>query len=440
MLWNIEKRQPLYKWSDFIGYKFLIDIDLSPNGKTVAALSEYGLKIWNVSTQQMQLITVTDGFRYHGMAISPDNHSVAVGKGLWVEILDSQTGQVEAKLIPMFDGSAKKMIFSPSGRWLAVSDGYRELTILDTTKQDNIKNPKLETHPIGNKGYNEFVFSEKEEYFVASMRPDKNNNYKYWMQLWMNQGNTFVFQYAWEVQGKKSSPHPTPAFTTTTDENTLLAVSAGEEICIWRLDQNSAQLIKTLNNNSNETRLYANKYGPLKFTSDGRYLITQYQIWDWNADKPIRNTTFPNYEDISQDGSILLSYTETGQYQIWDIRDVLSFLPYSVEPKGKQLVTLGRVKRNQLLQNFPNPFNPETWIPFHLADESNVTIEIYTSAGKLVRTLSPGKMATGDYTSKSKAVYWDGYNNNGEPISSGVYLYTINAGDFSDTRKMLIKK
>ena len=69
-----------------------------------------------------------------------------------------------------------------------------------------------------------------------------------------------------------------------------------------------------------------------------------------------------------------------------------------VEPKGKKLVTLGQIKRNELLQNFPNPFNPETWIPFRLADEAEVTIHIHTSTGKLVRSLSLGKMAAGDYT------------------------------------------
>lgn len=440
VLWDIEKKEPLYKWSDFIGWKFLIDVNLSPNGKTVAVLSEYGLKMWNVATQQMDLLTVADGFIYHGMAISPDNHTVAIGKDQRVEILDSQTGQVVAILIPPFNEPVKKMIFSPSGRWLAVSDGYRELTILDTTKQDNLKNPKLEAHPIKNKGFTNFVFSEKEEYFVASKRPDKNNNYKYPMQLWKRQVDKFVFQYAWEVQGEKYSPHPTPTFTTTPDGNTLLAASAGENIYIWRLDQNHAQLIKTLNNNSNETKLYINEYGPLKFTPDGHYLITPYQIWDWKANRPINNPALPNYEDISQDGSVLLSYTETGQYQIWDIKDILSFLPYTLEPQGKKFVTLGQIKRNQLLQNFPNPFNPETWIPFRITDESDVTIDIYTPTGKLVRTQSLGMMVAGDYTSQSKAVYWDGRNNNGERISSGVYLYTIKAGDFSATRKMLIQK
>ena len=112
----------------------------------------------------------------------------------------------------------------------------------------------------------------------------------------------------------------------------------------------------------------------------------------------------------------------------------------NVEPKGKKLVTLGQIKRNELLQNFPNPFNPETWIPFRLADEAEVTIRIHTSTGKLVRSLSLGKMAAGDYSSQSQAAHWDGHNGLGEPVSSGVYFYTIKVGDFSATRKMLIRK
>ena len=125
---------------------------------------------------------------------------------------------------------------------------------------------------------------------------------------------------------------------------------------------------------------------------------------------------------------------------VWDVKNLISLLPYPVEPRGKQFVILGQIKRNQLLQNFPNPFNPETWIPFRLADKSDVTIRIYTPTGKLVRSLSPGIMSAGDYSSQSQAMHWDGRNDEGEAVSSGVYLYTINAGDFSATRKMLIKK
>ena len=97
-------------------------------------------------------------------------------------------------------------------------------------------------------------------------------------------------------------------------------------------------------------------------------------------------------------------------------------------------------KANTNSYNFPNPFNPKHWIPFRLANESHVTIHIYSSTGQLVRSLSPGIMLAGDYASESKAVYWDGRNQIGETVSSGVYLYTITADDFVATRKMLIRK
>ena len=93
-----------------------------------------------------------------------------------------------------------------------------------------------------------------------------------------------------------------------------------------------------------------------------------------------------------------------------------------------------------LLPNYPNPFNPETWIPYQLAKPADVSVSIYAADGKLVRTLALGRISAGVYQSKSRAAYWDGKNTQGEPVASGVYFYTLKAGDFSATRKMLIQK
>ena len=93
-----------------------------------------------------------------------------------------------------------------------------------------------------------------------------------------------------------------------------------------------------------------------------------------------------------------------------------------------------------LLPNYPNPFNPETWIPYRLSKPADVRIFIYAVDGKLVRTLELGHQPVGIYESRSHAVYWDGRNVLGEPIASGIYFYTLTAGDFTATRKMLIQK
>ena len=93
-----------------------------------------------------------------------------------------------------------------------------------------------------------------------------------------------------------------------------------------------------------------------------------------------------------------------------------------------------------LLHNYPNPFNPETWIPYRLAEDAFVTLTIYDGSGHLVRTLDVGHRIAAVYESRSKAVYWDGRNGLGERVTSGIYFYTLTAGDFSITRRMVILK
>jgi len=93
-----------------------------------------------------------------------------------------------------------------------------------------------------------------------------------------------------------------------------------------------------------------------------------------------------------------------------------------------------------LAQNFPNPFNPETWIPFQLSESTEITIQIYAQSGRLVRKLHLGLKPVGFYTTRDTAAYWDGCNDAGERVASGVYFYTLQSKDFAATRKMLIAK
>ena len=94
----------------------------------------------------------------------------------------------------------------------------------------------------------------------------------------------------------------------------------------------------------------------------------------------------------------------------------------------------------KLLLNYPNPFNPETWIPYQLAKATDVTMTIHSMNGSLIRTLELGHQSAGTYKSKSQAAYWDGRNEFGEQVASGLYFYTLTAGNFSATGKMLVRK
>ena len=106
----------------------------------------------------------------------------------------------------------------------------------------------------------------------------------------------------------------------------------------------------------------------------------------------------------------------------------------------EQLLAMLTSKKTMLLPNYPNPFNPETWIPYQLAEPADVTLTIYAANGAVVRTLALGHQPIGIYQGKSRAAYWDGRNALGEPVASGVYFYTLTAGEFTATRKMLIRK
>ena len=123
-----------------------------------------------------------------------------------------------------------------------------------------------------------------------------------------------------------------------------------------------------------------------------------------------------------------LQYTITTE----DVKQSLIQLP--------ALVAYEIPTETELLANYPNPFNPETWIPYRLAEDAFVTLTIYDLSGQVIRALDVGHRIASAYENRSKAIYWDGRNDVGEQVASGVYFYTLTAGDYSATRRMVILK
>jgi len=114
-----------------------------------------------------------------------------------------------------------------------------------------------------------------------------------------------------------------------------------------------------------------------------------------------------------------------------DIEDIIGLAAPAVVPVPES---------SKLWQNYANPFNPDTWIPYQLSKGADVTIKIYNVTGQLVRVLNLGHKQAGFYFSKAQAAYWDGRNEAGERVSSGVYFYQLRAGDFAAMRRMVILK
>ena len=168
---------------------------------------------------------------------------------------------------------------------------------------------------------------------------------------------------------------------------------------------NILDLILVAQNMGNSTAAAA----PLLVDSDGRHDLTPAMIQAWIQQAKLED-----------DGS--LAYQEG----IAKLQNLLaSLIP----------------EKTALLPNYPNPFNPETWIPYHLAEAGVVRMSIYDQWGRVVRHLDLGHQLAGRYESRSRAVYWDGRNAVGEPVASGIYFYTFTvSGAYTTTRKMLVLK
>ncbi len=127
--------------------------------------------------------------------------------------------------------------------------------------------------------------------------------------------------------------------------------------------------------------------------------------------------------------------------ELENLSDTDPRIHFAAKSLRQQLAEVGEIPSDaMLLPNYPNPFNPETWIPYQLADAADVSIFIYNTLGQPVRHLEIGHRHAGRYVEHSDAAYWDGRNDAGELVTSGVYFYSIEAGEFSASRKMVIGK
>ncbi|MFQ5604527.1 MAG: FlgD immunoglobulin-like domain containing protein [bacterium] len=135
---------------------------------------------------------------------------------------------------------------------------------------------------------------------------------------------------------------------------------------------------------------------------------------------------------IDSRGRLWVTAMNNGSIEIYDIGDFTT----AVEPPAESLLP----STSTLLQNFPNPFNPGTWLPFELKKDSQVIIHIYNQMGQRVRTFDLGKKSRGSYVTEGSAIFWDGANDRGEIVASGVYLYEIRLEELVMVRRMLLLK
>jgi RNA polymerase sigma factor (sigma-70 family) len=422
-VWDVEGRKQVGGVEGYTGG--LYSVAFSPDGRSFASSGEDRMiHLWDVQGQEQ--VGMLEGHRTYvfSVAFSPDGKLLASGSH-WsdrpkaVRLWDVQK-QRQVGLLRGHTESVWSVAFSPDGKLLA-SGGNEAIRLWNVAEQRQVE--VLQGH-AGN--VMSVAFSPDGK-LVASGSVDKT------VRLWDVQEQKQVGV----LHGHAKVVHSV-AFSP--DGETLASGSRDMTVRLW--DVQWQRQVGVLHGHAGYVMSVA-------FSPDGRWLAAGcgggvVSIWDVQEQKQVDSLSHAGpvlsvlSVAFSSDGKWLAAAHATGVVSLWEVN--VGGPDISVEPMGKQLGTWGNVKKTELLQNFPNPFNPETWIPFSLSEPNHVKIRIYTSTGRLIRTLDLGQKPSGAYLSKEEAAYWDGRNESGETVASDVYFYTLEAGGHIGLKKMILAR
>ena len=410
---------------------FTNGVAFSPDGVLLAVGLEDGVELWDVATQT-NVANFEHGVGTYDVEFSPDGVLLAtVGFNSTVKLWDVAT-QTNVATFLQDDTPwiwVRSVAFSPDGVLLASGDLGSTVELWDVATERNIAN--LEHHL----GVESVAFSPNGS-VLASAGRDKM------IKLWDVATGTPIasFPHSSSVESVAFSPNGSVLASGTHDGT----------IELWDVS-------------SYITLLTSSEFLASDVNGDGIVNIQDLVLVASNLGKTGQNAADVNADGIVNIQDLVLVAGALGtsaaapsihpQYlEMLTAGDVKSWLSQAqhfnltdaMAQKGilflEQLLAVLTPKETALLHNFPNPFNPETWMPYHLVEPANVTLTIYSIDGKVVRRLDLGHQDAGYYQSKARAAYWDGRNSVGERVASGIYFYTLTAGDFAATRKMLIMK
>ena len=385
-LWDARTGRPLRTLTGHTSSVY--SIAYSPDGNTLASGSrDDTVRLWDARTGRPLRTFTGHTSSVYSIAYSPDGNTLSSGSGDdTVRLWDVNTG-LHLRILTGHMGSVYSVSFSPDGNTLAGGSGGGPVHLWDVNSGRHLRTLTGHTSDVRS----------------VSFSPDGTT---------LASGSWDGTVLLWEL-------------TPTSPESERIAEDVNEDGVVNIIDltlvasnfgktgQNSADVNGDGVVNIIDLTLVAAAFGnaagaPALWSRNREITPTRDQVQQWLSQARQMNLT----DSAFQRGILIL----------------------------EQLLASLTPKETALLPNYPNPFNPETWIPYQLAAPADVNISIYAADGRLVRMLELGHQPVGIYESRNRAAYWDGRNALGEPVASGVYFYTLTAGDFTATRKMLIKK
>ena len=447
-------------------------LTLSRDGRTVVALADRYANVgrWEVDTGK--LIGRFEEYAFSSMlGFSADGARFATTHWGIVRVWNTVTTEIIAEI--QYDNGSYAVAFSPNGKYVGIAHADRRITVWEVVTA-TVK------HVLPGAGWNRAIAFSPDSRLVAAVTfspvirvwdvetgekiaelEERDVSVSYGSVRFSPDGKWFAAANSstiviWETQGF-TLQHVVRGLGATGGEDSLefspnsrwIAGYTGRQehrIQFWNIETEEVDL-----------ELPTGLVLMARFSPDSRWFTTAIwgpergtyapgvQIWDVQTGQLASEFSPPYHRIIfSPDGVTVAVDHYDGRIHLVPIETVLPHLrqdiPIAVKPSELPLDSHGFIKRDALLPNYPNPFNPETWIPYQLAAASSVRIHIYDLMGQWVRTLDLGRQSAGAYLSRNRAAYWDGRNALGERVAGGVYFYRLETDDFTATKRMVIVK